>query len=324
MKARRSLPCWTLAAALCLAAGSAGAQQDLGHKVLGTLGLQAGSVAEPGVYVADRVLFFSAGHVVDREGNRLPIALDLDAFANGIGVGGAAKIAPLSTYVSAGFGIPVAHVTINSDRPEASIDRFGLGDLFVQPLKLGWRLPRLDLVTGYAFYAPTGRFSKGGTGGVGRGYWTHEVSAGGTFFFNRARTWHLSALGSYDFNQRMERIDVTRGDTFQIQGGLGTSLFRFLEAGVAFYAEWQVTDDRGADLPAALRGLRERTFGLGPEIGALVAPLRSKLFVRYEHDLVVRSRAVGQVFVAGLTVAIWKPVSEPPPRSAWRDGPPDR
>ncbi|WP_242342840.1 SphA family protein [Anaeromyxobacter terrae] len=288
-------------ALLALLPPLAEAQLNVGHKTLGAVGLDAGSQPEPGLYVVERALLYDADEARDRHGDRIPIGMDLDAFGNGIGVIGVVEVRPLSTYLTAAIAIPIAHVTVTTDRPEASTDRLGLGDVYVQPLKLGWRWPRSDLGIGYGFYAPTGRFEPGGRDGVGRGHWTHQLSAGGTAYLDPARTWNVSAVASYDHNQRKQGIDLTRGDTVQLQGGAGKTLLRFLQLGVAGYALWQVRDDRGADLPPVLRGARDRIFGLGPEVGVLVAPLRSKLTIRYERELGARSRPQGQLLVLGLT-----------------------
>ena len=286
---------------MVLLAAPSEAQQALGNKILGTLGLRAGSQPESGIYLADRFLLYRADQVVDRNGQRIPVDVDLAVVANGIGLAGTYQLPWLSTYVNAAVGMPIAHLTLETDRPETNVDKYGLGDLYVQPIKLGWKLNWLDLVTGYAFYAPTADFEPGGRGGVGRGQWTHQFSLGSTVYFDQARTWHLSALASYELNQRKQDIDITRGATLQIQGGLGKTLFGVVDVGLAGYALWQVTGDRGTDLPPVLRGAHEQAFGLGPEIAVSIAPLRSRLSVRYEHDIYVKSHPFGQILVISLT-----------------------
>lgn len=287
--------------ALALAPGIATAQQDLGHKMPGTAGLDAGSQPPEGLYVAERALFYHAEDLMDRNGNRLPVNVGLDAFGNGLGVIGVLYLERIATYLTAAVAVPVAHVSLQTDRPEASTDRFGLGDVYVQPLKLGWRWRHFDLGVGYGFYAPTGRFEPGGKEGVGRGHWTHELSLGGTAYPDAARTWSVSALAAYDLNGKKDGVDITRGDTIQIQGGVGKTFLGFLQVGIAAYALWQVRDDRGADLPPLLRGARDRVYGLGPEVGALFPALRSRLVARYEVDVGARARPQGQVLVIGWT-----------------------
>lgn len=300
-----SADAWLAALAISAMAlfGAAPAEaQELGHKMLGTLGLHAGSQPSSGLYIADRFLAYSADQLIDRNGRRIPVGVDLHAVANGIGIGGSFELPWFSTYMNASIGVPAAHVTLHADRPEVSVDKFGLGDLYVQPIKLGWKLSQLDIVTGYAFYAPTGRFEPGGRDGVGSGQWTHEFSLGGTVYFDSAKTWELSALASYNLNQRKQDIDITRGDTIQIQGGASKTLFGIVDVGLAGYALWQVSDDRGTALPQPLRGARDRAYGLGPEINITLASLRSRITVRYEHDISVNARPLGQILVIGLTV----------------------
>jgi hypothetical protein len=199
------------------------------------------------------------------------------------------------------LGVPAASVSLQTERPEVSIDRFGFGDLYVQPVKIGWKMSQLDIVAGYSFYAPTGHFTARTRDGVGRGYWTHQFSLGGAVYFDRAKTWHISGLASYDLNRRKRGIDLTRGDTVQFQGGTGKTL-GIVDVGLAGYALFQVRDDRGYDLPEPLRGARDRAFGLGPEIDITLAAVRSRFTLRYCRDVAVNARPLGQVMVFGLTI----------------------
>jgi hypothetical protein len=188
----------------------------------------------------------------------VPVGLQASAFENVFGVSGRYELPRVKTTIGATVTMPVARVSVSTDDPRASLDDYdyGFGDLYVQPLELGWRPFGHDVVAGYAFYAPTGRREPGGRGGVGNGHFTHELSAGGTIYFDRARRWKLSALASYLHNERKLDVDLTRGDTVQLQGGSGVELARMLDVGVAGYALWQVTDDKGSALPPVLAGAR--------------------------------------------------------------------
>lgn len=312
MTARRSrarrVMAGALVAAFCLTAASVRAQQvEVGHKMLGTLGLRAGMQQGEGLYAAVRAMAYVADQVFDRNGTALPVGLDLKGFAAGVGLAATVELRSLSTYVNAGVGVPVADVSARTERPEASLDRAGLGDLFVQPFGLGWRLPHADVVASYAFYAPTGGFEPGGNDGVGRGHFTHEPSLGGTIYFDDRRQWYLSALASVDLNEKKRKIDITRGTTIQVQGGVGTTLRRVLDVGFASYALWQVSDDSGADLPPALLGARDRAYGFGPELDLLVPAMRGRITLRYMHDFACETRPRGQLLLVGVTLAAWLP-----------------
>jgi len=280
------------------------ADGELGHRVLGSVGLDAGTQPTEGLYAGDRFFHYSADRLVDRQGNPLPIkGLDINAYANVIGLSGTIKPEGWP-YLSAAFAVPVAWLSTKADVPETDIGRSGLGDIFVQPLMIGWRSQRFDAVGSYNFYAPTGQLNRRG---LGQPQWSQQVSLGGTLFFDDDRGFRLSALASYNHYHKKLSIDLTRGDTVQLQGGLGGRFFQLVDFGVAAYALWQVADDQGTALPQAARGARERVYGLGPEIGIAIPALGAKLTARYEWDLGARSRPEGQVLVVGLSFVGWRP-----------------
>jgi hypothetical protein len=257
-----------------IAAVSAEAQQ-LGHKVLGSLGLLAGSQPDSGLYVMDQFVSFGANELFDREGHHIPVTLALDVWANPVGVQGTFRLPWPSMYMNVSIAAPVAHVSLQSDQPLASVDTLGFGDVYVQPVKIGWKTTQTDIVAGYGFYAPTGLYVPRASGSVGNGQWTHEFSLGGALYFNRAKTWHISALGSFALNQRKEGIDITRGDTIQFQGGAGKTLRRAgkilprVDMGLAGYGLWQVRDNRGAAFPLFFVVPATWTWGWGPKSTSL-------------------------------------------------------
>jgi hypothetical protein len=296
-----------LVGAFALLVAARAAAQDVGHKMIGTLGLHAGAQPDPGLYAADRAFFYTAERVNDRHGEPIPGPIDLDVFENAIGVAGTYRLPRLRLYVNGAVSIPIQRVSVTTDRPEASVDRFGLSDIYVAPLWLGWRSARLEVVTGYAFYIPTGRFEPGGHGGVSHAQWSHDFSLGGTVYFDRARTWMASGLGTFTLNQPKIGIDITRGETFQVQGGAGKILFGIVDVGVVGYGLWQVRDDRGSALPPLLRGARDRIYGAGGEVDLTIARLRTKVTLRYAHDFAVVSRPAGQIVLIGISVLAWRP-----------------
>ena len=285
---------------------TARAQQDLGHKVLGGVGIDAGVQSPPGLFIAARVLRFSSTTLRDRSGGRVPLAgLDIDARGATVGLGYTLK-RKRGPYLSFAAAAPIADVSLSVDDPRVSVDRSGLSDLFIQPLRLGGRWTRFDAVAAYALYAPTGKFEPRGRSGVGRGFWTQQLSVGGAAFFSKDRQRRASALLSYDINSRKRGIDIRRGNTLQIQGGAGVGVGRGSRGtvGIAGYALWQVTDDVGSAIPPALRGLRERVFGLGPELQVILPKARLRAEARILFDFGVRSRPQGNVAVGGLTYQI--------------------
>jgi hypothetical protein len=89
----------------------------------------------------------------------------------------------------------------------------------------------------------------------------------------------------------------------------GVEVSRTFNVGLAGYALWQVTDDTGSDVPPALLGAHDRAFGLGPELDITIAPIRSRVTVRYEHDLAVQSRTLEQIFLVSFNFGAYRPSS---------------
>jgi hypothetical protein len=296
--------CWALLAigtALILNTTIAFAQ-DLGHKLPGLLGLDAGQIPEPGLYLVARLAIYEAEELRDRSGNVVPTGpFNLLGQSAAFGVSYTKGLSG-TMFLTMTMGGPIAKVNLNlALRPEAGVDRFGLGDPYIQPIRLGWRKERFDLVTSYSIYLPTGRSELAGGKGVSSGQITNEFSGGGTIYFNKDRTHFLSALAGYQLNSQQRGIDITRGDTIQVQGGIGTKLFdNIAETGLAGYALWQVRPDRGADLPPLLSGLNDRVYGLGPEVAVIIRPIRAQVRARYEWDIAARARPEGRIFVVGI------------------------
>jgi hypothetical protein len=292
--------------------GAARAAEQVGHKLLGTLGADAGVQIPPGVYAVGQALWYSANRIVDQHGNTVPIpGIDINAVGGAAGVSGTFLIPHLG-YWTGSIAVPLARIRVGTDDPRASLDEFGLADIYVQPVGLGWTFKRFDAVTSYAFYAPTGHFQPKSLGDVGNGFWTNEFSAGGALWLDRSRDWRVSALASYDLNSKKEDIDITRGDTVQVQGGMALRLFGTLEAGVAGYGLWQVTENKGSDLPADLRGLHEQAIGVGPDVGVAIPQLRARVDARYEWDILARSRPVGRILAVTIGFTFWQPRPPPP------------
>lgn len=272
------------------------------------VGIDAGVQGPAGLTIPYRFLYFHAGTLRDRDGDRLPIrGLDLDALVNVLGL--SLSLKPRGwPYLSFAFAAPLAHVTVEAETPRTGIDRYGFADLYIQPLKAGWRFRHLDLVASYALYAPTGRFSLTGKGGTGSGAWSHQFSVGGAVFLDPIlRQRRGSLLAIYFINHRKRGVDIRRGDFLQLQGGVALLEIAPVTVGVAGYALWQTTDDSGSELPRVLRGARDRVYGFGPEVVVVVPALRMRIDARYEWDFGVRSRPQGAILVVGVTALVWQP-----------------
>src|SRR5262249_53823143 len=108
---KRASACAALLVALS-AASTSRAQQDLGHKKLGTLGIHAGAQSPPGLYVSNQFLWYSADDLVDRSGQRLEAAFTSRALQGTFGAKAVFLLPVLRTHLGVGFSVPAARLDV--------------------------------------------------------------------------------------------------------------------------------------------------------------------------------------------------------------------
>jgi hypothetical protein len=237
--------------------------QYIGDQIVGLAGLQAGSQPAPGIYVTIP-LFFRYGDIgiYGPQGNQVlkNFTVDINMIVvpaveviTNFKILGATYGAAYTQFVSNGV-INVA--AINFQRST----NYGFGDLYIQPLILGWHAPRADVTAGYAFFAPTG------SGSSGQHMWVNEPFIGTTLYPDTGKKWNLSTIMYYDISGTKNNADIKVGNILTLSGGLGRSFLRGANAGVAYGAQWKITHDSGTDIPTFVPITNGRVFGVGPEI----------------------------------------------------------
>src|SRR5215831_7540706 len=138
--------------------------QYLGDQFLGLVGLKAGSQPGPGFY-ATLPLYFrdSSISINDAQGNQVLKNATAD-----IHVWALPSVAVVTTYkiLGANYGAAYTEWILNGilDQATTGFHRstsYGFGDIYVQPIILGWHKAHADVTTGYAFFAPTGAGTSG-------------------------------------------------------------------------------------------------------------------------------------------------------------------
>ncbi len=303
-----------LAAALTLASSPAHAQ-FLGHNFHGDFGLQSGSQPPPGFNLSIMYLRYSADVLRDKNGNEIRPDVPGTIATNGI--------APGIYYVTekkifgANYGLMVfpAFTDNKLEVPVLSVDQeqsFGLTDLYIQPLNLGWHRERADFIAGFGLYAPTGRYDVAANDNRGLGMWSFEFFGGTTLFFDEAKSWSFATTAFYETHTDKKDTDIRVGDLLTLEGGFGKSFLEgALSVGVAYYAQLKVTDDDvGRDLEMLLDGRqlgKNRVYGFGPEVTVPIAT-KSKLIAlinaRYFWETGARTTLEGQTFTLTATFPI--------------------
>jgi len=288
-----------------------------GHNALGDFGVLSGSQPDPGFYAAGLWLNYQTDQLLDRDGNPLSLLPATDPTEIGINA-----LVGLFWWVTdfkvlgANYGIIVAPSVANVRLEAPALGRtfettWGLGDLYVQPVNLGWHRGRADFTAGLGLFAPIGRYDVDANDNVGLGMWTFELSAGTSIFFDEARSWHLATMAFYETHTRKRDSEARVGDILTLEGGLGKSFMDgALTVGAAYYAQWKVTgDDFGLDftVPAGISVGKHEVFGFGPDVTVPLASstrLVALVNARYMWEFGARTWTQGQALVITATFPI--------------------
>ena len=301
--------------------------QYKGDDIPGTLGLQSGTQAPPGLYVGNLLWVYPTSTLKDNKGNQINQRGSLTSTLDGIVLSGVTNWKFLGANYGAAAVIPFISNRIQLNSLDVS-SGFAFTDTIVTPVQLGWHRQHADLIAQYNLYIPTGTFSAGGSSNSGLGMYGNEFAAGSTLYLDDEKRWSLSGNFALEFHSDKSGTDIQVGDMATIQGGLGKTYYHKVEGpipmimnlGVDYYAQFKVTGDSGSDIPRTLRGYKDRVFGLGPEFSTFLPKPRLTLLVRYEPEFAARNRAQGQTIV--FTVAwvakslVKLPPAPPQPQSS--------
>jgi hypothetical protein len=290
-----------------------------GHNTLGDFGLLAGTQPAPGFYASAFYYRYSSDTIRNRLGDRITLDpgergdITISALAPFVWYVSDFKI--LGANYSAVAALPLVNATLEAPifgfQQETGTD---FGDLWVQPVNLGWHTPRADFLGGFGFYAPTGTYEPFGDNNTGLGMWSFELFAGTTVYIDEEKSWSFATNAFWETHTSKEDTDIQVGDTLTLEGGFGKSYYEgALNLGVAYYAQWKLTDDDlGLGLPGIVLPLdvlleKHRTFGIGPDVTVPIAT-SSKLIalvnVRYFWEFGVRSKTDGSSLVITATFPI--------------------
>ncbi|HMK73862.1 MAG TPA: transporter [Myxococcaceae bacterium] len=156
---------------------------------------------------------------------------------------------------------------------------YGFGDMYLKPLELGWHAGAIDVITGFALWIPTGRYSPGASNNTGQGQWGYELSAGATLWFDALHQFNFAMQALYDiYSPRRGAVTVgttstqlQTGNILYLQGGLGFApIGRILNIGIPYFVQFKITEDTlppgaGTVLPG-IQAAKSWAIGLGAEV----------------------------------------------------------
>jgi hypothetical protein len=281
--------------------------QETPHYPNGTSGLKAGTTPPPGYYWLMYNRYYTADKTMDADGNEAtapgggPLGFDLAAFAN---VHRIIQITDKKIF-GADYGwnvvIPIVDASIDIPGYGVKDDATRISDFNAEPFVMEWHEERYDFGFVYGFFAPSADRDDTHPAWTGKDYSTNYAGLAGTYYFDEKRTWTLSFLSRYEVNSDRKEVDLRAGDNFSFEWGLGKTVLPLTDVGVSGFCSWQTTDDKGS--AAVNPGVRDRVFGIGPEVHYFSPKHNFGYHLRYWWEFGAVDRTQGQI----LTFTLVKP-----------------
>jgi hypothetical protein len=274
--------------------------QTTGHYVNGVEGIKAATLPPPGFYYRLYNVFYNADELKDPDGDELDVGFDVSVYAMVNRFIWITNKKILGADFGADIIIPLVYTDIEIKAWGVEDNEFGLGDIFIEPFVLSWHGPRYDASFGLGAYVPTGEYDKDEPASPGRDMWTGMITLGGTYYFDAQKTWSASILSRYEIHSEKDETDVTLGDDFHFEWGIGKTLAKIWDVGLTGYCHWQVTDDSGSDVSWD-KSDHDKVYAIGPEVSVIIPPAKLFVSLRSQWEFDAEDRSEGNVTTLTLT-----------------------
>ena len=304
--------------------------QQKGQYIPGQQGLNAGVLPDPGFTYANLTINYSADTLKNANGNSVPLTGSYDIWA----IENIFFYVPKFKFLGAKLAFMVAAPTLANGSLTLGSLRFpnvalegggeGIADTWVQPVTLGWSLKRVDVYAGYAFMAPTGRYSAGASDNIGSGYWGNHFVTGSTFYITKNKGTTASLFTDWEFHGSKTTAlgtSATPGQAFTTEWGIGQVLplkkdfSRLLQLGVIGYDQWQVSDNQGfasPNIPANVLPYYS-VHAIGFQTNFILPVKALNFFFKFEDEYRAYARPEGRTIVFGGSYTFRIPKLEAPP-----------
>jgi hypothetical protein len=300
---------------------------EIGHFVPGVANIRDLSVPPPGFYGVLYNYGYSTTRINDAHGQKVSsvtiggrpfaVSADVNVYALAPTFIWSAKKKVLGAQYAAFLSPSFSNASINGMLSSesgagrsASTGQFNIGDIFVQPVFLGWSGKNYHISYGYGFYIPSGKYKTTtvilpavgsvkaeAADNIGLGFWTHQ-NQGALYLYpwpdqrmaiQNALTWEIHT------NKR--NFDLTPGQNLTWNWGLSQFLplkkdkTILMEVGPAGYSSFQVSDDSGAD--AKVPPVHDRVHAAGVQIGVTSVKRIMSLNFHWFHEFSATDRFQG-------------------------------
>jgi hypothetical protein len=222
-------------------------------------------------------------------------------------------------------GAAALEPVLNTPRTSFAVGTFGnssgstkgsIGDIYFEPINLGWHFRQLDAIVSGGFMAPTGPYNQNARLNIGFGHWSGDLGLGGIAYADPERTWALSIYAHYEIYASQMGRNYTLGNDLPFEWSasktlnLHSDIFQQLTVGAVGYAQWQTSDNHidlnpstslGQSALSTLEHTHMHIYAAGPGIQLLT---KFGLFeLRYYDEFGAKATPSGQQLMFSVTLA---------------------
>lgn len=286
--------------AVSMASVSMTAGQERGQYLPGTRGLNTAEQPAPGFTYANLFFVYPTNTFKNRNGDEAPIDFDLNLVGDINLFAYTPKKKFLGATYSASIAVPFVNSAVTIPRIGADVNGGGIGDIYIEPISLGWAMKKGKIRAAYGVTAPTGVDS------TTSDYWGHQFTLGGTYNPGKTGLWQINASSVWEAHHKKGHEDVTVGNNVTFEYGFGKTFVRkggkhLYQLGLVGYSQFQLTNDSGSDISPLNVGEKDRVHAVGPEFGVILPANKFNFLIRVLPEYAARSRTQGVTIMAGFT-----------------------
>lgn len=303
---------------LMACAFNAQAQMPIGgvHYAAGSEGIRGGSLPGPGVYARyDNLFYYGTSDLLPdyksyiyQQAPQLMWMTRWKVLGANYGMNIMVPLIYNDTSFKEFLANPGGGVTVISK----GMNRFGLGDIEIEPLLLSWHLKHFDFRAGYGFWAPTGDYDNASVVNLGDGTWTQMINLGGVWYPDKDKSWAFSILNHFEFNSQAPGTKLVPGgpgggpggggapgevvvpanipcSTYTMEWGASKSIYKKIDVGIVGYFQEQFM----YQAPSPFND--SQVAAIGPEVRAEFPGSGWTVALRYEYQFLANNSPQGQV-----------------------------
>jgi hypothetical protein len=278
--------------------------QERGQYVPGTGGLNSGLQTPEGFTYANLFTWYPTKKFKDKNGDTAPIDVDIDLLVDVNLVAYTTRLKFLGANFGMAVAVPIVNTPVSLPRLGAGISPTGIGDIYVEPINLGWKLKKADVKAAYGFIAPTGKHGAPNDTTT-TDYWGHQFTLASTVYLDKTKLTQFSFSTNWEFHQKKRHEDLKVGNNMTLEAGVGKILVKnqgkqLIQFGLVGYAEFQLTNDSGAAVSPLTANNKDRVFAIGPEFGVILPTKKFNFMVRLLPEFGARNRTQGVTVLLGI------------------------